>query len=230
MKKIIRKIAAITLAAVVAAGLLAGYAFAAEDVVYRTVDEIKESGTINIGVFSDKSPFGYVDEYGEYQGYDVYFAQRLAEDLGVEINYISTEAANRIEYLQTGKVDIILANFTVTEERAQEVDFALPYMNVALGIVSPDDRVIRDLSELGAEDRVIVISGTTAETYLVKNNPEILLQKFDTYAAAKSAFENGTGACWANDNTEVIAFAIENEGYTVGIESLGSADTIAPAV
>ena len=230
MKKIIRKIAAITLAAVVAAGLLAGYAFAAEDVVYRTVDEIKESGTINLGVFSDKSPFGYVDEYGEYQGYDVYFAQRLAEDLGVEINYISTEAANRIEYLQTGKVDIILANFTVTEERAQEVDFALPYMNVALGIVSPDDRVIRDLSELGAEDRVIVISGTTAETYLVKNNPEILLQKFDTYAAAKSAFENGTGACWANDNTEVIAFAIENEGYTVGIESLGSADTIAPAV
>jgi len=230
MKKIIRKIAAITLAAVVAAGLLAGYAFAAEDAVYRTVDEIKESGTINIGVFSDKSPFGYVDEYGEYQGYDVYFAERLAQDLGVEINYVSTEAANRIEYLQTGKVDVILANFTVTEERAQEVDFALPYMNVALGIVSPDDRVIRDLSELGAEDRVIVISGTTAETYLVKNNPEILLQKFDTYAAAKSAFENGTGACWANDNTEVIAFAIENEGYTVGIESLGSADTIAPAV
>ena len=230
MKKIIRKIAAITLAAVVAAGLLAGYAFAADDVVYRTVDEIKESGTINIGVFSDKSPFGYVDEYGEYQGYDVYFAERLAQDLGVEINYVSTEAANRIEYLQTGKVDVILANFTVTEERAQEVDFALPYMNVALGIVSPDERVIRDLSELGAEDRVIVISGTTAETYLVKNNPEILLQKFDTYAAAKSAFENGTGACWANDNTEVIAFAIENEGYTVGIESLGSADTIAPAV
>lgn len=41
-----------------------------ESVVYRTVDEIKESGTINIGVFSDKSPFGYVDENGEYQGYD----------------------------------------------------------------------------------------------------------------------------------------------------------------
>ena len=40
--------------------------------VYRTLDEIKESGTINIGVFSDKNPFGYVDENGEYQGYDVY--------------------------------------------------------------------------------------------------------------------------------------------------------------
>ena len=81
-------------------------------VVYRTLDQIKESGTINIGVFSDKNPFGYVDENGEYQGYDVYFARRLGEDLGVEINFVSTEAANRIEYLQTGKADVILANFS----------------------------------------------------------------------------------------------------------------------
>ena len=80
--------------------------------VYRTLDEIKESGKINIGVFSDKNPFGYVDENGEYQGYDIYFAKRLGEDLGVDVNFVSTEAANRIEYLQTGKVDLILAYFT----------------------------------------------------------------------------------------------------------------------
>ena len=109
---------------------------------FRSLDEIKESGTINIGVFSDKSPFGYVDENGEYQGYDVYFGNRLGEDLGVEINYVSTEAASRVEFLETGKVDIILANFTVTAERAEKVDFALPYMNVALGVVSHDDNVI----------------------------------------------------------------------------------------
>ena len=198
--------------------------------IYRTLDEIKESGTVNIGVFSDKSPFGYVDENGTYQGYDVYLAERLGKDLGVKINYVSTEAASRIEYLKTGKVDIVLANFTVTPERAEEVDFALPYMNVALGVVSHDERVIKDLSEVKAEDQIIVISGTTAETYLEKNNSDIKLQKFDTYAAAKSAFENGTGVAWANDNTEVIAFAKENKGYTVGIDSLGSADTIAPAV
>ena len=204
---------------------------AAEDgKVYRTLDEIKASGTINIGVFSDKNPFGYVDENGEYQGYDVYFAKRIGEDLGVAVNYVSTEAANRVEYLETGKVDIILANFTVTAERAEKVDFALPYMNVALGVVSPESRVIKDLSEIGADDQVIVISGTTAEDYLNKNNPEIKLQKYDTYANAKTALENGNAVAWANDNTEVIAFALENEGYEVGIPSLGSQDTIAPAV
>ena len=239
MKKLIQKIGAVFLSLTVAASLLAGCgaktapaASAAPETkgTFRTLDEIKSSGTINIGVFSDKSPFGFVDENGQYQGYDVYFGNRIGEDLGVKINYVSTEAANRIEYLQTGKVDIILANFTVTPERAQEVDFALPYMNVALGVVSPDSRVIKSLDEIGADDQVIVISGTTAETYLEKNNPEIKLQKYDAYAEAKTAFENGNGVAWANDNTEVIAFAIENPGYTVGIPSLGSADTIAPAV
>ena len=192
--------------------------------VYRTLDEIKESGTINIGVFSDKNPFGYVDENGEYQGYDIYFANRLGEDLGVDVNFVSTE------YLQTGKVDIILATFTVTDERAEEVDFALPYMNVALGVVSPDSKVIENLDDWDSNDQMIVISGTTAETYMIDNYPDIPLQKYDSYAAAKNALENGSGAAWVNDNTEVIAYALQNTGYTVGIPSLGSNDTIAPAV
>ena len=225
--KTIRNIAALVIALVLTLSLVA---VASADTVFRTLDEIKASGTINIGVFSDKNPFGYVDENGEYQGYDVYFARRIGEDLGVTVNYVSTEAANRVEYLETGKVDIILANFTVTPERAEKVDFALPYMNVALGVVSPDSRVIKDLSELTADDQVIVISGTTAEDYLIKNNPEITLQKYDTYANAKNALENGNAVAWANDNTEVIAFALQNEGYNVGIPSLGSQDTIAPAV
>ncbi len=236
MKKV-NKFLALLLIGALTLGVLAGCGKSANepgstagDDGFRTLDEIKESGVINIGVFSDKSPFGYVDENGDYQGYDVYFANRIGEDLGVEVNFVSTEAASRIEYLQTGKVDIILANFTVTEERAEEVDFALPYMNVALGVVSPDDAVVTSLDEIGPEDEVIVISGTTAETYLEKNNPDIKLQKYDAYAEAKTALENGNGVAWANDNTEVIAFALQTPGFTVGIPSLGSADTIAPAV
>ena len=197
---------------------------------FRTLDEIKKSGTINIGVFSDKHPFGYVDENGEYQGYDIYFGNRLAEDLGVKINYVSTEAANRVEYLETGKVDIILANFTVTPERAEAVDFALPYMNVGLGVISSDKDSVTSLDNWKPEDEMIVISGTTAETYMIKNYPDIKLQKYDTYANAKNALLNGSGKAWVNDNTEVIAFAKSNPGYTVGIDNLGAKDTIAPAV
>ena len=99
---------------------------ASANVTGRTVDEIKADGTIRIGVFSDKAPFGYVDENGKYAGYDVYFAERLAQDLGVKVEYVSTDPASRVEFVETGKVDVVLANFTVTEERAQKVDFCLP--------------------------------------------------------------------------------------------------------
>lgn len=198
---------------------------------FRSLDDIKNSGKIVIGVFSDNSPFGYVDENGEYQGYDVELARQIGTDLGVDVEFVSTEAANRVEYLETNKVDLILANFTVTDERAQKVDFAEPYMNVALGVVSHKDNVVTDLSQVG-DRTVIVISGTTAETYLTKHNPDLKLEKYDTYAAAKTAFENNKDAVWANDNTEVIAFAKSSgsDEHVVGIDELGDKDTIAPAV
>jgi polar amino acid transport system substrate-binding protein len=196
---------------------------------YRTVDEIKESGKIVIGVFSDKAPFGYVDEQGEYQGYDVYFAKRIAEDLGVSLELVPTDPASRVEYAATGKVDVILANFTVTEERAQSVDFALPYMKVALGVVSPDASVIKSVDELEGKT-LIVVKGTTAETYFEKNYPNVNLLKYDQYADAYNALLDGRGDAFSTDNTEVLAWALSNPGFTVGIDSLGDIDTIAPAV
>ena len=195
----------------------------------RDLDEIKGSGKLVIGVFSDKKPFGYVDENGEYQGYDVYFARRLAEDLGVELELVSVDAPNRVEFLTSAKVDIILANFTVTPERAEVVDFALPYMKVALGVVSPDAALITDVSQL-ADKTLIVSKGTTAETYFTNNHPEVKLLKFDTYTEAFNALLDGRGDALSTDNTEVLAWALENPGFTVGIESLGSLDSIAPAV
>ncbi len=195
----------------------------------RTLYEIKESGKIVIGVFSDKKPFGYVDENGEYQGYDVYFGNRIAQDLGVEVEYVPVEAASRVEYLVTAKVDIILANFTVTEERAEQVDFAKPYMKVALGVVSPDSALITAPEQLNGKT-LIVSKGTTAETYFTENYPEVKLLKFDQYTEAYNALLDGRGDAFSTDNTEVLAWAIENKGFTVGVESLGNLDTIAPAV
>ena len=196
---------------------------------FRTLDEIKNSGEINIGVFSDKNPFGYVDNDGSFKGYDVYFAERLASDLGVELKLTPVEAASRVGFLETAKVDVILANFTVTPERAEKVDFALPYMKVALGIVSPDSAVIKDVSELNGK-KLIVVKGTTAETYFTENCPDTELVKFDEYNEAYSALQDGRGDAFSTDNTEVIAWANQNPGFTVGVDTLGDVDTIAPAV
>lgn len=232
MKKIVILLLAFSVIAVALTGCGNGEA-AERDAdgnrVYRTLDEIKESGKVTIGVFSDKNPFGYVDENGDYQGYDIYFAQRLAKDLGVEAEYVSTEPASRVEYLKTGKVDIILANFTVTQERKQSVDFALPYMKVSIGVVSPDSALIADPGDLD-DKTVIVAKGTTAETYFTENYPKVELLKFDQYTEAYNALLDGRGDALSTDNTEVLAWAFQNEGFSVGIASMGSPDTIAPAV
>ena len=195
----------------------------------RSLDEIKKSGKIKIAVFSDKAPFGYVDKDGKYQGYDVYFAEQLAKDLGVEPEYTSVDPAARVDVLTSNKVDLVLANFTVTDERKEKVDFAKPYMKVALGVVSPENAEITDVSQLKGKT-LIIAKGTTAESYFEKNEPDVKLQKYDQYADAYNALLDGRGDAFSTDNTEVLAWAKTNKGFKVGITKLGDEDTIAPAV
>ena len=127
-----KKLLSIILTVVLALGVLVGCSQKPEE-KQSSIDKIKAEGKVRIGVFSDKPPFGFVDEKGENQGYDVYLAKRIAKDLlGDEnkVEYVLVEAANRVEYLESNKVDIILANFTVTPERKEKVDFANPYMRL----------------------------------------------------------------------------------------------------
>lgn len=237
-----KKLLGIILGATLAVGALTGctgqsvsQTSAGEDAkieVGRTLEQIKKDGKIKIGVFSDKNPFGYVDSNGEVQGYDVYFAKRIGQDLlGSEeaVEFVYVEAASRVEYLQSGKVDVILANFTVTDERSEKVDFALPYMKVALGVVSPDTAPITDVSQL-KDKKLIVVKGTTAETYFSEEHPELSLEKYDEYQEAYDALLDGRGDAFATDNTEAIAWSNQNKGFSTTIESIGNIDSIAPAV
>jgi len=236
-----KKIFALILSALFLVGVLAGCGSTATKTDAKqdskatsksSIQEIKDRGKIKIGVFSDKPPFGFVDANGKNQGFDVYIAKRFAKDLlGDEskVEFVLVEAASRVEFLQSNKVDIILANFTVTDERKQKVDFANPYMKVALGVVSPSGSPITSVDQLKGK-KLIVNKGTTAETYFTKNHPDIELLKFDQNTEAFEALKDKRGAALAHDNTLLFAWAKENAGFTVGVPTLGSLDTIAPAV
>lgn len=201
---------------------------AAED----TVAKIKENGVIRIGVFGDKPPFGYVDAQGNNKGFDIEIAKALTTDLfgsPDKVEFVLTEAANRVEYLKSGKVDLILANFTQTPQREEVVDFADPYMKVALGVVSPTNAPITDIEQLKGK-KLLVNKGTTADAYFSKNHPEIELLKFDQNTETFDALKDGRGVALAHDNALLWAWAKENPNFEVGIATLGEPENIAPAV
>lgn len=196
------------------------------------IGKIKEHGKLRVAIFSDKPPFGYVDSKGKNQGYDVVLAKRLAKDLlGDEskLEYVITEPQARVDLLKSDKVDIVLANFTVTPERQEQVDFANPYMKVAIGVVSPDSAPIKSVNQLKGK-KLIVPKGTTAETYFMKNYPDIELVKYDSITDAFAALKDGRGDAMTQDNALLFAWANSNPGFSVGITSLGETGYIAPAV
>lgn len=229
------KILILLIIAVLAVGVMTGCAGNTDEASTEktsSLEEIKERGTIRIGVFSDKNPFGYLDANGENQGFDIYIARRFAKDLlGDEskVEFVLVDAASRVAFLESNKVDIIMANFTVTDERKEKVDFANPYMKVSLGVVSPENAPINSIEDLEGK-KAIIAKGTTGETYLTKNHPEIDQLKFDQYTEIFEALKDGRGDAIVNDNTEVIAWTKQNPGFVVGIPNLGDQDIIAPAV
>lgn len=196
------------------------------------IEKIKEAGVVKIGVFGDKPPFGYVAEDGSNVGYDVYLGRQIAKDLlGDEskVEFVLLEAANRIEYLKSKKVDIVLANFTVNEERKEQVNFAEPYMKVALGVVAPEGSPIASVEDLKGKT-LIVNRGTTAELYFTENHPDIKLLAYDENTETFQALVDGRGDALSHDNTLLFAWSFENQGYKIVDGNIGSQDTIAPAV
>ena len=234
MNKTFKKVTALFATALLAMGLTAcnDKEGKTESAASSTIEQLKQAGKVRIGVFSDKPPFGYVDSQGKSQGFDVEIAKAITKDLLGDENkaeYVLVEAANRVEYLTSNKVDIILANFTVTPARAEVVDFAKPYMKVALGVVSKDGSVITDVNQLKGKT-LLINKGTTADAYFTKNYPDIKLLKFEQNTETFEALRDSRGDALAHDNTLLFAWAKENPGFTVGVKNLGDQDFIAPAV
>ncbi|MBX8514000.1 transporter substrate-binding domain-containing protein [Pseudomonas cichorii] len=97
-----------------------------------TLDKIQERHKISIGVILSGPPFGTIDpKTGEHLGYNVELSREIAKRLNVELETVSVLAPNRVQFLQQGKVDLLIANMQLTEERAQILDYVpTPYEEV----------------------------------------------------------------------------------------------------
>lgn len=105
----------------------------------RTLEEAKAAGAIIVGIQGDNSPWGFVNSSGVQDGFDADMAKAFAESLGVEVQFVPLAVANRIPALQTQKVDVLFATMAMTEERAQSMQYSIPYAANQLAIVAPKE-------------------------------------------------------------------------------------------
>ena len=194
-----------------------------------TVEDIKAAGKIRIAVFGDLPPYGYVKNDGARAGLDVRLGEQIASDLGVKPDWIQVNADSRVDALKSDKVDLVLANFTVTDDRMKVVDFANHYMKVSIGVASPTDALITDPAQLNGKE-LAVTKGTTAEAFFTKNFPDVKLVKFDSKTQQFQAFKDRRVAALADDNSYLFAWTKSNPGFSVGIKEVGDPSFIAPAV
>lgn len=178
-----------TIGLAAAAALLAGVAMTPASA--QTVEEIKERGTVNIGMLVDFPPFGILDLEGQPDGYDADVAKLLAEDMGVEVNIVPVTGPNRIPYLLSGQVDLLVASLGITPERAEQVDFSQPYAGIEIFVYGDQSIEITDGAGLSGQN-VGVARASTQDTAITEIAPaDANIQRFDDDASAVQALLSG---------------------------------------
>lgn len=154
------------------------------------VQQIKNRGTVNIGVCLTSPPYGLIKSDGKPDGFDVTIARKIAADLGVKLNVIDTNNASRIPELQTGKADAVVCTFTITPERQQQVDFTDPYMVTGRSLVVRKGSKIKTLADLSGKT-VASTKGGISVQIINQANPNAKQQLYDNYSQEVLALEQG---------------------------------------
>jgi polar amino acid transport system substrate-binding protein len=184
-----------------ATGGLAAATFGIATAHAATPDEIKKAGTLRVGVLVDYPPFGGTDSNQQPAGYDADVARLLAKSLGVKLELVPVTGPNRIPYLLTNKIDVLIATFGITAERAKQVLFSHPYSALTIYVLAP-----KDLKITGPEDLKSVSIGvaraSTQDTAITKIAPEGTdIKRFDDDATSLQALISGQVQALGASNT-----------------------------
>jgi polar amino acid transport system substrate-binding protein len=156
-----------------------------------TPEEIKSRGRIMVGVLTDYPPFGGTDSNQNPAGYDVDVARLLAKELGVELQLVPVTGPNRIPFLLTNKVDMLVATFGITEERSKQVLFSNPYSAFTTYILAPKSTAIKGPDDLKGV-RVGVARASTQDSALVAvAQKETRIMRFDDDATTTQSIISG---------------------------------------
>ena len=208
---------------------------AADRELAADVQAIVDRGVLRVGVKNAVVGFGFQDTLtGEYSGLEISLAEKIAESLGVDVEFTAVTAATRTELLDSGDIDCVLATFTITDERKQSWDFSTPYFTDYVTVLVEDKSSITSLADL-VDKKVGVSSGSTSAKALTKAMIEaglidgsgfdadtfdpalwttgVSFQQYDDYPAISTALSAGEVDAFCVDKSILAIYKTEGRSY-----------------
>ena len=171
--------------------------------------DIISKGVIRIGVPLDVPPFGSQNVNREAEGFDVDMANMVAKALGVKLEITQITGANRLPFLLTDKVDVVISVMGATPERAKQIMFTAPYANTSLAVYGPKNISVKSAMDLGTY-KVAAAKGTTQELALSTANPRANMMRTEDDATAAAAYLSGQAQLFSTNSIVAIDLAKKN--------------------
>lgn len=166
-----------------------------------TPDEIKARGKLMVGVLTDYPPFGGTDAQQQPAGYDADVAKLFAKSLGVKLELVPVTGPNRIPYLLTNKIDVLIATFGITAERSKQVLFSNPYSSLTIYVLAPKSLNIKTAADLKSVS-IAVARASTQDTAITKIAPPgTVIKRYDDDATSLQALISGQVQAIGASNT-----------------------------
>jgi polar amino acid transport system substrate-binding protein len=154
------------------------------------LNKVIKSGTLRVAVLPDFPPWSVQKPDGQFEGYEVDIAKELADALGVKLQLVSTDGANRLPLLQSNRVDVNVSAWTATNERAKSAGFTIPYDAHGAGVLYRKSDPIKSYADLKGKT-VSVARGSTNDTIMTKDFPDTKVTRFESIADAIAALKAG---------------------------------------
>ena len=192
-------------------GLMAGaMMFSAGAARADALDDIQKNGTLRVAVPADFPPFGSVDANLKPQGFDIDVANLIAKKLGVKIDLIPVSSANRIPYLTTRKVDLVISSMGKNAEREKVIDFTTAYAPFFNGVFGPADLPVKAAADLAGKT-IAVTRGSVEDLELTKIVPaSATVKRYEDNNSTISSFLSGQVQLVATGNVVAAAIIARN--------------------
>lgn len=162
------------------AGLILGSSLLGQAVAGEQLQKIKDAGVINIGLEGTYPPFSFVDENGKLTGFEVQLSEALAKELGVKVKLQATPWAGILAALESKRLDVVVNQVTISDERKKKYDFSKPYTvsGIQAVVAKKNADSIKQASDLAGK-KVGMGLGTNYEQWLKDNVPTAVVKTYD---------------------------------------------------